>query len=69
MDLVAHHSSQEVGNFGDRLRGVSMILVNTPDHRDFSEDTYRVFSAENLKLDALCSEEGDVSDSPSTSPV
>ena len=28
MDLVAHRCSQEVGNFGDRLWGVSMILVN-----------------------------------------
>ncbi len=27
MDLVAHDSSQEVGNFGDRLRGASMVLV------------------------------------------
>ena len=27
MDLVAHRCSQEVGNFGDRLWGVSMILV------------------------------------------
>ena len=28
MDLVAHRCSQEVGNFSDRLWGVSMILVN-----------------------------------------
>ena len=27
MDLVAHDCSQKVGNFGDRLWGVSMILV------------------------------------------
>jgi len=26
-DLLAHRSSQEVGNFGDRLWGDSMILV------------------------------------------
>ena len=28
MDLVAHDCSQKVGNFGDRLWGVSMILVS-----------------------------------------
>ncbi len=27
MDLVAHDSFQGAGNFGDRLWGVSMILV------------------------------------------
>ena len=38
MDLVAHRSSQGVGNFGDRLWGDSMILVN--DAR--ADDTGRV---------------------------
>jgi hypothetical protein len=28
VDLVAHYRSHRVGNFDDRLWGVSMILVN-----------------------------------------
>ena len=34
MDLVAHRCSQEVGNFGDRLWGVSMILVSGETRRE-----------------------------------
>jgi peptide chain release factor 3 len=51
------------------FRGHAVHLLDIPDHRDFSEDTYRVLSAGNLKLDAPSSQEGETSDSPPTSPA